>query len=94
MIIPVVIFSIILNAFFGHMIFASNSQHMVSKYSVYVHFLSGWNSESKNIIFDVTNSWYKADKTSINHAFNSESIEYNSNQLKKSRLNELSKNNS
>ena len=81
--IPVIAFSIIfVNAFFGHMIFASETQLVLNKYSVYVHLLPGWNSDSKNIIFEVTNSWYKPDKdTTLNHVLNAESKKYNTNQL-------------
>ena len=83
-IIPIAAFSIIfLNAFFGHLIFVSDTQQVINKYSVYVHLLSEWNSSSKNIIFEVTNSWYKSDKSNVNHVFNSESKEYNTNQLQK-----------
>ena len=83
MIIPILAFSIIfVNAFFGHLIFASETQEVVNKYSVYVHLLSEWESESKNIIFHVTNSWHKSDKTSnVNQVFDAESKEYNTNQL-------------
>jgi hypothetical protein len=83
MIIPVLAFSVIfVNAFFGHLIFASETQEVVNKYSVYVHLLSEWNSESKNIIFDVTNTWHKSDKISdVNHVFNAKFKEYNTNQL-------------
>ncbi|MFB5609894.1 MAG: hypothetical protein ACE5Q5_06710, partial [Nitrosarchaeum sp.] len=81
-VIPVAVFFVIfLNAFFGHLLFASETQHVINKYSVYVHLLSEWNSDSKNIIFEVTNSWYKSDKTNVNHAFVAESKEYNTNQL-------------
>ena len=63
MILPVIAFSVIfVNAFFGHLIFASESNQVVNKYTVYVHLLSEWHSDSKNIIFDVTNSWYKSNK--------------------------------
>jgi hypothetical protein len=83
-VIPITAFSIILlNAFFGHLIFVSDTQEVINKYSVYVHLLSEWNSNSKNIIFEVTNSWYKSDKTITNHIFDSESKEYNTNQLQK-----------
>jgi len=83
MIIPVLAFSIIfVNAFFGHLIFASETQEVVNKYSVYVHLLSEWESDSKNIIFEVTNSWHKSDKiNNVNHVFNAGSKEYNTNQL-------------
>ena len=82
-IIPILAFSIIfVNMFFGHLIFASETQEVVNKYSVYVHLLSEWQSDSKNIIFDVTNTWHKSDKINIvNHVFDAESKEYNSNQL-------------
>lgn len=82
--IPILAFSIIfLNAFFGHLIFISNTPEVINKYSVYVHLLSEWNSNSKNIIFEVTNSWYKSDKTNVNHVFDAKSKEYNTNQLQK-----------
>ena len=82
-IIPILAFSIIfVNAFFGHLIFASETQEVVNKYSVYVHLLSEWHSDSKNIIFEVTNSWHKSDKLSnVNHVFDAEYKEYNPNQL-------------
>ena len=82
-IIPILAFSIIfVNAFFGHLIFASETQEVVNKYSVYVHLLSEWHSDSKNIIFEVTNSWHKSDKISnVNHVFDAEYKEYNTNQL-------------
>ena len=82
-IIPVLVFSIIfVNMFFGHLIFASETQEVVNKYSVYVHLLSEWQSDSKNIIFEVTNTWHKSDKVNnVNHVFDAESKEYNTNQL-------------
>lgn len=83
MILPVIAFSIIfVNAFFGHLLFTSESNQVVNKYTVYVHLLSEWDSDSKNIIFDITNSWYKSDKDeNINPVFDAESKEYNTNQL-------------
>jgi len=83
MIIPVIAFSIVfVNAFFGHLIFAFDTQQIINKYSVYVHLLSDWDSSSKNIIFDVTNSWYKSDKyKNENYVFNAKSKEYNTNQV-------------
>jgi hypothetical protein len=83
-IMPIITFSIIfVNAFFGHLIFASETQEVLNKYSVYVHLLSEWKSDSKNIIFDVTNSWHKSDNVSgVNHVFDAESKEYNTNQLR------------
>lgn len=83
-VIPIIAFSIILfNAFFGHLIFLSDTEHVINKYSVYVHLLSEWDSSSKNIIFEVTNSWYKSDKHNTNHIFNAESKDYNENQFQK-----------
>ena len=78
-----IVFSVILtNAFFGHLLFASDTQQAIHKYSVYVHLLPEWDSGSKNIIFDVTNSWYNSEKdNNANHVFNAESKEYNTNQL-------------
>ncbi len=82
-IIPVFAFSIIfINAFFGHLILASETEQVVNKYSVYVHLLPDWNSDSKNIIFEVTNSWYKSkNDNSSNLVLNAESKKYNYNQL-------------
>ncbi|MCV0393422.1 MAG: hypothetical protein K5790_09080 [Nitrosopumilus sp.] len=82
-VLPIIAFLIIfVNAFFGHLIFSSESQQVVNKYSVYVHLLSDWKSDSKNIIFDVTNSWYKSDKDNKeNYVFEAASKEYNSNQF-------------
>lgn len=82
-VIPILAFSIIfVNMFFGHLIFASDTQEVINKYSVYVHLLSEWQSESKNIIFDVTNTWHKSDRISnVNHVFDAKSKEYNTNQL-------------
>ena len=63
------------NAFFGHELFASTEQ-VSNKYSVYVHLQPEWNSYPKNIIFEVTNSWFKkntsdAEQLSIqNHNMN------------------------
>ena len=84
-IIPIFVFSVIfVNAFFGHLIFVSETQEVVNKYSIYIHLLSEWQSDSKNIIFDVTNSWYKSDKISnVNYVFDAKSKEYNSNQVQK-----------
>lgn len=76
-------FSIIfLNAFFGHLIFASDTQEVINKYSIYIHLLPEWQSGSKNIIFEVTNTWYKSDEiSSVNHVFDAKSKEYNTNHL-------------
>ncbi len=82
-IIPVAIFSIVfVNALFGHLIFASDASQATSKYSVYVHLLTEWGSNSKNIIFDVTNSWYRSGNNADRDlVFDAESKEYNANNL-------------
>ena len=82
-VIPIVAFCIIFaNAFFGHLIFVSETEHVSNRYSVYAHLQPEWNSDSKNIIFEVTNSWYKSDKqNTVNHATNAEFKKYNTNQL-------------
>ena len=82
-VIPIVAFCIIfVNAFFGHMIFMSDTEQVSNKYSVYAHLQPEWNSDSKNIIFEITNSWYKSDKDgNVNHVINAETKEYNINQL-------------
>jgi hypothetical protein len=82
-IIPIVAFSIIfVNAFFGHMIFLSETEQVANKYSVYAHLQPEWNSDSKNVIFEVTNSWYKPEKEdNVNHVMNAAAKEYNTNQL-------------
>jgi len=57
-IIPITVFSIILiNAFFGHLIFDFGSEQEINKYSIYIHLLSEWQSYPRNIIFDVTTVW-------------------------------------
>ena len=82
LIIPVAIFSVIfVNALFGHLIFASDSSPTIAKYSVYVHLLSDWSSDSKNIIFDVTNSWHRQGGGHQDLVFDAKSKEYNINRL-------------
>ena len=65
------------NAFFGHELFASTEQ-VSNKYSVYVHLQPEWNSYPKNIIFEITNSWFKKN---TNDADQSPLENYNKNQL-------------
>lgn len=83
-IIPVVAFVIILsNAFFGHLLFESDSEQVANKYSIYVHLQPEWKSNPKNMIFDVTNSWYKSNSDenteSINDSHNSNQLRYQNN---------------
>ncbi len=82
-IIPLIAFSlIIVNAFFGNLLFTSETQQVIHKYTVYVHLLSNWDSDSKNIIFDVTNYWYNSEKNNnLNYVLNAKSKEYNTNQI-------------
>lgn len=57
-ILPIVAFLVILiNAFFGHLIFDFSSEQVLNKYSIYVHLLPEWKSYPRNIIFDVTTVW-------------------------------------
>ena len=80
-ILPIVAFLLILtNALYGHLLFVSTTDYVTTKYSVYVHLQPEWHSSSKNIIFDVTNSWYKSKDNKTNNVV-SDSKEYNSNQL-------------
>lgn len=61
-VLPIVAILVILtNAFFGHELFASSTEQVINKYSIYVHLLPEWKHE-KNIIFDITNSWHKIDQ--------------------------------
>ena len=79
---PIVAFLLILtNAFYGHLLFASHTDHVANRYSTYIHLQPEWNSGSKNIIFDVTNSWYKSDSNKpsdvdISKTYNSNQIQY------------------
>ena len=78
-IIPAVAFLLILsNALFGHLLFASDTEQVANKYSIYVHFQPEWNSYSKNLIFDVTNSWFKAES---DEKIETDESTYNTNQL-------------
>ena len=80
---PVVAFLLILtNAFFGHELFAQPTEQVSNKYMTYVHLQPDWESDNKNIIFEVTNSWYKTKEDNANHVFNAKDIQYNENQLR------------
>ena len=46
---------ILLNAFYGHLLFTGPEQ--VEKYSIYVHLQPEWKSHPNNLIFEVTNRW-------------------------------------
>ena len=80
-ILPIVAFLLILtNALYGHLLFVT-TEYATTKYSIYIHLQPEWHSGSKNIIFDVTNSWYKSEDNKNNNVVASNSKEYNSNQI-------------
>lgn len=89
--IPVVLFILVINAFFGHLIFGSLYDQTINKYSIYVHLNPEWESYPGNILFEVTNVWsgnpdsdgldvYVADPHNI-----SDLTSYNENQLQHQR---------
>lgn len=83
---PIIAFTLILlNAFFGHLIFSSAYDQAINKYSIYVHLQEEWNSYPGNIIFDVTNVWfnpnYDENIYSADPSDTSTLTNYNSNQL-------------
>jgi len=80
-ILPAIAFLLILtNAFYGHTIFASASEQVTDKYAVYVHLEPDWNIYQKNILFEITNLWYKTD--SIETTFEKNVANHNYNELK------------
>ena len=57
-VLPIIAFVVILiNAFFGHLIFDLELDQAINKYSVYIHLQPQWNSHPKNIIYYVTSVW-------------------------------------
>lgn len=77
-IIPAAAISILLaNIFFGHLLFAPDSDQVANKYSIYVHLQPEWDSHPKNLLFDVTNSWYRPDSGTDEQA----NATYNENRL-------------
>lgn len=57
-VLPIVAFTVILiNAFFGHLIFDLALDQVINKYSVYIHLQPQWNSHPRNIIYYVTSVW-------------------------------------
>lgn len=77
-IIPAVaILLILMNMLYGHSLFVSDSEEVANKYEIYVHLQPEWNILQKNILFEVTNYWYKVDsgettfeKNVVNHNYN------------------------
>lgn len=55
--------AILANALFGHLLFATDTEQVANKYSIYVHLQPEWKSHPNNLIFDVTNSWFKTAKS-------------------------------
>ena len=86
-ILPIVAFTvIIINAFFGHLIFDIESDQVINKYSVYIHLQPQWNSYPKNIIYSVTSVWDNPETNPNDPYYESEidfqlKTEYNSNEL-------------
>ena len=48
---------LLVNAFYGHLVFGPPYEQDIAKYSVYVHLGDEWKSRPGNILFDVTNVW-------------------------------------
>jgi hypothetical protein len=79
---PIVAFLLILtNALYGHLLFTSNTEHVTNRYSIYIHLQPEWNSGPKNIIFDITNSWYKLSHNDTQSIGKDYLDSYNSNQI-------------
>ena len=62
---------------YGHTLLASASEEVANKYEIYVHLQPDWNLPQKNILFEITNTWYKAnssettfEKNATNHNYN------------------------
>ena len=86
--IPSVAFLLILiNAFFGHLIFGSPYDQDINKYSIYVHLQPEWESYPGNILFDITNVWSNPNPRSDDKSYSidpsdiSVLTDYNMNQL-------------
>lgn len=87
-ILPIIAFSlIVINAFFGHLIYGSLYKEDINKYSVYVHLQPDWKSYPSNILFDITNVWINPGYTNESNLALSESDpgvkleDYNENKL-------------
>jgi hypothetical protein len=80
-IIPVIAILLILtNALYGHLLFSPTTDLVTNKYSIYVHLEPDWKSDSKNIIFEITNLWYKLKNENVNNFVNDHST-YNPNKI-------------
>lgn len=76
---------ILLNAFFGHLLYGSPYDQDINKYSIYVHLQPEWDSYPGNILYDVTTVWSNPDPNTDTKGFYADSsnfeIEHNFNQL-------------
>ena len=86
-VLPIIAFVIILiNAFFGHLIFDLELDQAINKYSVYIHLQPQWNSHPKNIIYYVTSVWDNPQINTNDPYYETEidielKTEYNTNEL-------------
>jgi len=84
---PIIAFLVILiNAFFGHLLFDFSPEQSINKYSVYIHLQSQWESYPKNIIYSVTSVWDNPQTNSNDPYYEPEiefqhKTEYNTNEL-------------
>ena len=86
LILPVAVFLLVLlNGFFGHLLFTSPYDQDINKYSIYVHFQEEWNSYPVNILFDVTNVWSNSNINNYTYSTDFSNVSnfdnYNSNNL-------------
>jgi len=86
LILPIIAFTIlILNGFYGHLLYASPYDQDINKYSIYVHFQEEWNSFPVNVLFEITNVWSNSNQN--NHVYSTDFSDvtnfdnYNSNNL-------------
>lgn len=82
-IIPTAAFVIIFaNLLYGHAVFSTIHPQSIEKYSVYVHFVDGWQSYPGNMLFEVTNVWNDPSRTLITYFPDmADSVPYSHNQL-------------
>ena len=88
-IIPLTAFVLILlNAFYGHLLYGSPYDQDINKYSIYVHLQPQWQSQPGNILYDVTIVWSNPNPQSNSKGFYYDSsvdqeleVNYNHNKL-------------
>ena len=71
------IFLIFMNMLYGHTLLASASEEVTNKYDVYVHLQPEWNIPQKNMLFEITNYWYKVNSTDTTFEKNVANHNYN-----------------